>query len=171
MIYSVIPFLFLIWCIISVLCSLPHNHSEAIRTKLISSGILGSDACVVIAGPANTYAHYVTTREEYGVQRYEGASTIYGQCEPYILPYDCRSRASLAYVTYLMNECMNLVTLEAYIDKYSSLVPFLADNPSGTPPTDAPSPEQTTKAISLQVWFPIDLYFIMLNSDVDASDI
>lgn len=94
---------------------------EAIRTKLISSGILGSDAYVVIAGPANTYAHYVTTREEYGVQRYEGASTIYGQ-----------------------------FTLEAYIDKYSSLVPFLADNPSGTPPTDAPSPEQTTKAISLQ---------------------
>lgn len=33
------------------------------------------------AGPANTYSHYVTTREEYGVQRYEGASTIYGPCE------------------------------------------------------------------------------------------
>jgi len=76
---------------------------------------------VVIAGPANTYAHYVTTREEYGVQRYEGASTIFGQ-----------------------------FTLEAYIDKYSSLLPFIADHPSGTPPTDAASPEQTSKAISLQ---------------------
>jgi neutral ceramidase len=53
---------------------------EALRTKLISSGVLGSDAYVVVAGPANTYAHYVTTREEYGVQRYEGASTIFGQC-------------------------------------------------------------------------------------------
>lgn len=55
---------------------------EALRAKLISSGVLGSDAYVVVAGPANTYAHYVTTREEYGVQRYEGASTIFGQCTP-----------------------------------------------------------------------------------------
>lgn len=32
----------------------------------------------VIGGPANTYAHYIATAEEYGVQRYEGASTLYG---------------------------------------------------------------------------------------------
>jgi neutral ceramidase len=54
---------------------------EAVRASLISQGIIGSDAYVVIAGPANTYGHYVATREEYGVQRYEGASTIYGQCK------------------------------------------------------------------------------------------
>ncbi len=36
---------------------------------------------VVLGGPANTYAHYVTTPEEYGIQRYEGASTLYGQWE------------------------------------------------------------------------------------------
>ena len=53
---------------------------EAVRARLISEGVLGDDAYVVIAGPANTYAHYVTTREEYGVQRYEGASTIFGPC-------------------------------------------------------------------------------------------
>lgn len=53
---------------------------EAVRAKLISSGVIGNDAYVVIAGPANTYGHYVTTREEYGVQRYEGASTLYGPC-------------------------------------------------------------------------------------------
>lgn len=29
------------------------------RAKLIADGILGQDAYVVIAGPANTYAHYV----------------------------------------------------------------------------------------------------------------
>ena len=52
---------------------------EAVRAKLISEGVLGDDAYVVIAGPANTYAHYVATREEYAVQRYEGASTIFGQ--------------------------------------------------------------------------------------------
>ncbi|KAF9258342.1 Neutral/alkaline nonlysosomal ceramidase [Marasmius fiardii PR-910] len=101
---------------------------EAIRAKLISSGIIGSNAYVVVAGPANTYGHYVTTREEYAVQRYEGASTIYGQ-----------------------------YTLEAYIDKYSSLLPFLADTkPSGTPASDAPPAEQTSKAISLQTGVVFD---------------
>ncbi len=36
------------------------------------------DVRVVIAGLANTYSSYVTTFEEYGAQRYEGASTIFG---------------------------------------------------------------------------------------------
>ncbi|KAF9041756.1 Neutral/alkaline nonlysosomal ceramidase [Hymenopellis radicata] len=100
---------------------------EALRAKLISEGILGSDAYVVLAGPANAYAHYVTTREEYGVQRYEGASTIFGQ-----------------------------YTLEAYIDKYSSLVPFVGVSPSGTPASDAAPAEQTSKAISLQTGVVFD---------------
>ncbi|KAK1236287.1 hypothetical protein PQX77_000448 [Marasmius sp. AFHP31] len=101
---------------------------EAIRAKLISSGIIGSNAYVVVAGPANTYGHYVTTREEYGVQRYEGASTIYGQ-----------------------------YTLEAYIEKYSSLLPYLGDNkPTTTPASDAPPAEQTSKAISLRTGVVFD---------------
>ena len=33
---------------------------------------------VVIAGLANDYIHYLTTREEYSSQQYEGASTLYG---------------------------------------------------------------------------------------------
>ncbi|KAK4241313.1 Neutral/alkaline nonlysosomal ceramidase [Achaetomium macrosporum] len=33
---------------------------------------------VVLGGPANSYTHYVTTEEEYAIQRYEGASTLYG---------------------------------------------------------------------------------------------
>jgi neutral ceramidase len=37
------------------------------------------DAKVVIGGPANTYAHYIATEEEYRFQRYEGASTLYGR--------------------------------------------------------------------------------------------
>lgn len=36
------------------------------------------DPVVVIGGPANSYTHYITTEEEYAVQRYEGASTLYG---------------------------------------------------------------------------------------------
>jgi Neutral/alkaline non-lysosomal ceramidase, N-terminal len=57
-------------------------YRNAIRARLTADGIIGQDAYVVIAGPANTYAHYVTTIEEYGVQRYEGASTLFGPCKP-----------------------------------------------------------------------------------------
>ena len=34
---------------------------------------------VIVTGLANGYAGYVTTPEEYAAQRYEGASTLYGQ--------------------------------------------------------------------------------------------
>ncbi|BEJ17784.1 hypothetical protein CspHIS471_0700520 [Cutaneotrichosporon sp. HIS471] len=34
---------------------------------------------VVLGGPANTYTHYAVTPEEYDIQRYEGASTLYGR--------------------------------------------------------------------------------------------
>jgi len=57
------------------------DDREAVRAKLIANGIIGNDAYVVVAGPANTYGHYVTTIEEYRVQRYEGASTIFGPCK------------------------------------------------------------------------------------------
>ncbi|KAJ6571882.1 Neutral/alkaline nonlysosomal ceramidase [Mycena capillaripes] len=100
---------------------------NAVRAQLISSGIIDNSAYVVVAGPANTYAHYITTREEYAIQRYEGASTIFGQ-----------------------------YTLEAYIDKYTSLVPFLANTPSGTPSSDAAPPELTSSAISLQTGVVFD---------------
>ncbi|KAG6119756.1 hypothetical protein E4U13_007353 [Claviceps humidiphila] len=36
---------------------------------------------VVLGGPANSYAHYCATPEEYEVQRYEGASTLFGPHE------------------------------------------------------------------------------------------
>ena len=42
-----------------------HNHQK-------------SDPIVVLGGPANTYTHYIATAEEYSIQRYEGASTLYG---------------------------------------------------------------------------------------------
>ena len=46
-------------------------------------------------------------------------------------------------------------TLEAYIDRYTGLVPFLADDAEGVPPSDAPPAEQISKAISLQVCFSL----------------
>ncbi|KZT65421.1 Neutral/alkaline nonlysosomal ceramidase [Daedalea quercina L-15889] len=95
---------------------------EAIRAELIASGIIGEDAYVVIAGPANTYAHYVTTQEEYAVQRYEGASTIFG-------PY----------------------TLDAYIHEYGKLVQHLAPDAAEKPSSDPAPIDLTSEVISLQL--------------------
>ncbi|PFH62637.1 hypothetical protein XA68_12711 [Ophiocordyceps unilateralis] len=41
---------------------------------------------VVLASPVNSYSHYLATKEEYDVQRYEGASTLFGrwQLDAYI---------------------------------------------------------------------------------------
>ncbi|KAL2065485.1 hypothetical protein VTL71DRAFT_3155 [Oculimacula yallundae] len=50
---------------------------EAVAAAAISKGITTSPK-VVLGGPANTYAHYIATNEEYGIQRYEGASTLFG---------------------------------------------------------------------------------------------
>ncbi|XP_029312523.1 neutral ceramidase [Cottoperca gobio] len=50
---------------------------EAVKQELESEGAF-RDSEVVIAGLSNIYTHYITTYEEYQVQRYEGASTIYG---------------------------------------------------------------------------------------------
>lgn len=54
---------------------------DAIKTAAINNSITEAEPYVVLGGPANTYAHYLTTEEEYGVQRYEGASTLYGPHE------------------------------------------------------------------------------------------
>ncbi|KAH9941449.1 Neutral/alkaline nonlysosomal ceramidase [Amylocystis lapponica] len=118
---------------------------EAVRAELISTGVLGEDAYVVIAGPANTYAHYVTTREEYAVQRYEGASTVFG-------PY----------------------TLDAYIDKYTDLVPFLAVGALEAPPSDPAPPDLTDQLISMQKPVvqdnpPFRKHFGDVVTDVDAK--
>ncbi|KAH8893207.1 Neutral/alkaline nonlysosomal ceramidase [Thozetella sp. PMI_491] len=51
---------------------------------------------VVLGGPANSYTHYITTEEEYGIQRYEGASTLYG---PHTLA--AYINVTLAHIQYL----------------------------------------------------------------------
>ncbi|KAG2083487.1 Neutral/alkaline non-lysosomal ceramidase-domain-containing protein [Suillus cothurnatus] len=100
---------------------------DALKARLIAEGVLDDRAYVVIVDPANTYGHYVTTREEYGVQRYDGASTIFGPA-----------------------------TLDAYINKYSELVPYLAMNATWIPSSNAAPPELTNKAISLQTSVVVD---------------
>ncbi|KAM5453502.1 putative ceramidase [Microsporum audouinii] len=59
--------------------------------------VLGvSSPLVVLGAPSNTYAHYVTTEEEYGVQRYEGGSTLHG---PHTLA--AHVNLTLTYLPYL----------------------------------------------------------------------
>ena len=53
---------------------------KAVADDLSRKGIVSSaNSWVVLGGPANSYTHYIATPEEYAVQRYEGASTLYGQ--------------------------------------------------------------------------------------------
>ncbi|KAF7856119.1 hypothetical protein EAF04_010072 [Stromatinia cepivora] len=54
---------------------------SAISSAASTSKITSSTPKVVLGGPANTYAHYLATPEEYSIQRYEGASTLFGQHE------------------------------------------------------------------------------------------
>ncbi|KAL5550130.1 hypothetical protein UlMin_000306 [Ulmus minor] len=53
---------------------------DAVQMVLTSQGKgeFDKNVHIVIAGLTNTYSQYVTTFEEYQVQRYEGASTLYG---------------------------------------------------------------------------------------------
>ena len=58
-----------------------------------------NDPQVVIGGPANSYTHYIATEEEYQVQRYEGASTLYG---PHTL--NAHINLTTTYLAYLHSE-------------------------------------------------------------------
>ncbi|GAB2274431.1 Neutral ceramidase 1 [Dionaea muscipula] len=51
---------------------------DTIKKALALDGDFNNGIHVVIAGLTNSYSQYVTTFEEYEVQRYEGASTLYG---------------------------------------------------------------------------------------------
>ncbi|KAL8732222.1 MAG: hypothetical protein Q9166_002970 [cf. Caloplaca sp. 2 TL-2023] len=66
---------------------------------------------VVLGGPANSYTHYIATEEEFNIQRYEGASTLYG-------PH----------------------TLNAYINITTSLLPYLQTNHQDKHPPPGPDP-------------------------------
>ncbi|KAF2707688.1 Neutral/alkaline nonlysosomal ceramidase [Pleomassaria siparia CBS 279.74] len=90
-------------------------HNAA--TKLVA---VETPPIVVLGGPANSYTHYITTEEEYFIQRYEGASTLYG-------PH----------------------TLNAYINATLGFLPFLADAATGTSPAGPTPPDNREKSISL----------------------
>src|SRR5690606_36474668 len=57
---------------------------SGLRVRRAVAAVLGVDVeQVLLQGYANAYHEYVTTPEEYDVQQYEGASTLYGR---YTLP-------------------------------------------------------------------------------------
>jgi neutral ceramidase len=89
--------------------------SDAARTILPPD----VEPIVVLGGPANTYTHYATTPEEYDIQRYEGASTLYGR-----------------------------YTLPAYINLTTSAIGYLSPTASTAPPPGPPPPDHRTSSLS-----------------------
>ncbi|KAH6621743.1 neutral ceramidase precursor [Boeremia exigua] len=86
-----------------------------------AAGPLTANPIVVLGGPANTYAHYIATEEEYSIQRYEGASTLYG-------PH----------------------TLAAFIAATLTHLPYLRDSPpAATIPPGPTPPDNRARSISL----------------------
>jgi neutral ceramidase len=93
---------------------------NAVAAAAVDQGITTSTPKVVIGGPANTYAHYCSTPEEYAIQRYEGASTLYGPNE-----------------------------LEAYIYLSTTNLQYLAANSTTKPPAGPTPPDNSNSSISL----------------------
>ncbi|KAG5262835.1 hypothetical protein AALO_G00279430 [Alosa alosa] len=87
-----------------------------------------SNTEVIIAGLCNIYTHYITTYEEYQVQRYEAASTIYG-------PH----------------------TLEAYLQHFRSLAKAIAEGKVAELPKGPEPPFfNESKLFSLLTAVPVD---------------
>jgi neutral ceramidase len=95
---------------------------EAIHHSAASLALSGSstvEPVVVIGGPANSYTHYIATPEEYSIQRYEGASTLYG-----------------AY------------TLNAYINLTLTYLPYLAESSTSHPGSGPFPPDNVNRSLS-----------------------
>ncbi|KAL9630810.1 MAG: hypothetical protein Q9164_006227, partial [Protoblastenia rupestris] len=90
-------------------------HSSAKSLSITNT----TDPIVVLGGPANSYTHYIATEEEYSVQRYEGASTLYG-------PH----------------------TLNAHISLTTSYLPYLATNCTSSPPAGPFPPNNVNTSLS-----------------------
>jgi neutral ceramidase len=84
-----------------------------------AKSFLDDDPIVVLGSPANTYAHYVVTPEEYDVQRYEGASTLYGRH-----------------------------SLDAYINLTVSNVKYLSPDATDLPDPGPKAPDNREKSLS-----------------------
>ncbi|KAK8085044.1 neutral/alkaline non-lysosomal ceramidase [Apiospora hydei] len=93
---------------------------DAVKNAAASDFLQDTEPVVVLGGPANTYAHYLATPEEYGIQRYEGASTLFGQWQ-----------------------------LPAYINLTVSNIEYLAPTATGAPPPGPSPPDNRANSLSL----------------------
>lgn len=102
---------------------------SAVKSAAASLSLTGTGAepFVVLGGPANTYAHYVVTPEEYTVQRYEGASTLYGMWE-----------------------------LPAYINLTLQGLPYLKPGAEGQPWPGPSPPDNRKSSLSFQTGVVVD---------------
>jgi neutral ceramidase len=91
----------------------------AVKSAAVAKSITAAEPIIVLGAPANSYAHYVTTEEEYSIQRYEGASTLYG-------PH----------------------TLNAYINLSVSNVGYLASTSTVQPPSGPLPPNNVDVSLS-----------------------
>ncbi|XP_001606211.2 neutral ceramidase isoform X1 [Nasonia vitripennis] len=66
---------------------------DTVKTAIVEADKSFENANVILAGLCNTYSDYVATPEEYQLQRYEGASTIFG---PHTLTIYLKQYAELA---------------------------------------------------------------------------
>jgi neutral ceramidase len=91
----------------------------AVKNTALEMSITSAEPTVVLGAPANSYAHYVATEEEYGIQRYEGASTLYGPN-----------------------------TLNAYINLTVSNMAYLASTSTTQPPMGPLPPDNVNNSLS-----------------------
>ncbi|KAJ0307860.1 hypothetical protein COL516b_003831 [Colletotrichum fioriniae] len=111
--------------------------------KEAAKSILPNDPVVVLGGPANTYAvsfasfllfivtdssqHYIATPEEYAIQRYEGASTLFGPN-----------------------------TLPAYINLTVSNIAYLSPSSTSTPAAGPSPPDNRANSLSFITGVVVD---------------
>ncbi|KAK1520388.1 neutral/alkaline non-lysosomal ceramidase [Colletotrichum costaricense] len=95
--------------------------------KEAAKSIIPNDPVVVLGGPANTYAHYIATPEEYAIQRYEGASTLFGPN-----------------------------TLPAYINLTVSNIAYLSPSSTSTPAAGPSPPDNRANSLSFITGVVVD---------------
>ncbi|ETS82114.1 hypothetical protein PFICI_07116 [Pestalotiopsis fici W106-1] len=120
---------------------------EAVGDKVVSMSGSTTPPVVVLGGPANSYTHYITTEEEYEIQRYEGASTLYG-------PH----------------------TLAAYINVTLSLVPYISASSTRLPSPGPSPPDNSNRSLNFIPGVvydrpPLFKKFGDVITDVDDTDI
>lgn len=98
---------------------------------------------VVIAGLVNDYVHYLTTREEYATQQYEGASTLYG---PWTQAAVAQESLKLARAMRSDSELADPPSPGARADLALRAGPIETPHPAGSPGTVVTHPPSSITA-------------------------